>query len=146
VTVYLPWARSIALGWAALLAIAYLVERPLLYWAAPLFGPMWMATVHLGFDCATLAAAGWVAGRSNRAHAIPSALLFAATLCCWDFGATLALNVPWLVRLLWNTVHDSRYFDSLATGVETHVILFGCLIAGAMLSRPRAKPISIVEF
>jgi hypothetical protein len=137
--------RAIAAGWATLLLIAYLVERPLLHWSAPLFGPMWIATAGLAFDCAALFAAGWVAGRLNRSHAMRTGLLFAATLCFWDFGGTLNLNVPGLVRLVGNSFHDSRYFDSLLTGVETHAILFGCLIGGAALSRAREKALSIVE-
>jgi hypothetical protein len=55
-----------------------------------------------------------------------------------------ALNVPWLLRLVWNSFHDSRYLDSLLTSVETHVLLFGCLIAGAVLSQAREKMVSIV--
>jgi hypothetical protein len=137
--------RALVAGWATLLVIAYLVERPLLGWSAPLFGPMWIATAGLGYDCAALFAAGWVTGRLNRSHAIRTGLLFAATLCLWDFGGTLALNVPGLVRLLWNSFHDSRYFDSLLTSVGTHALLFGCLIGGALLSRAREKPVSIVD-
>jgi hypothetical protein len=72
-----------------------------------------------------------------------TAIVFAFTLCFWDFGDALALNVPWLLRLTRNSFHDSRYFDSLAGSVETHVLLFGCLFAGAALSRPREKPVSI---
>jgi len=140
---WLRWARAIVLGWVVLLAIAYAVEGPLLRRASPLFGAGWIATVHLAFDCVTLAAAGWVAGRLNRPYAIFSALLLALTLCFWDFGEALALNVPWLLRLAWNSLHDSRYFDSLATSAETHVLLFGCLFAGAALSRPKEKPASI---
>ncbi len=113
----------------------------MLHWTAPWFGASWIATVHLAFDCLTLAAAGFVAGRFNRSRA----LLFAATLCFWDFGDALALNVPWLLRLVWNSLHDSRYLDSLVSSVETHMLLFGCLFAGAMLSRPREKPVSIVD-
>jgi hypothetical protein len=137
------WARSVLLGWAALLAIAYGVEAPLVRWTAPLFGAGWIATVHLAFDCLTLTAAGWVVGRLNRPKAILTAVLFALTLCFWDFGDALALNVPWLLRLTRNSFHDSRYFDSLAGSVETHVLLFGCLFAGAVLSRPREIPVSI---
>jgi hypothetical protein len=142
---FVPWARAIVLGWVTLLAIAYLVERPLIHLVAPLFGAKWIATVELGLDCATLTAAGWVTGRLNRPRAIRTALLFAATLCFWEFGGMLALNVPGLVRLLWDTVHDAQYLDSLVTSVETHVLLFGCLIAGAALSRAREKMVSIVE-
>jgi hypothetical protein len=133
--------RSILPGWVTLLVLAYGIEGPMLHWTAPWFGASWIATVHLAFDCLTLAAAGFVAGRFNRSRA----LLFAATLCFWDFGDALALNVPWLLRLVWNSLHDSRYLDSLVSSVETHMLLFGCLFAGAMLSRPREKPVSIVD-
>ena len=138
------WARPVVLGWVTLLGLAYLVERPLLHLIAPLLGATWIATAHLAFDCLTMAAAGWVAGRFNREKAIFSAGLFAATLCFWDFGGVLALNVPWLLLLVKNSIHDSRFLDSLATSAETHVLLFGCLIVGAMLSRPRQKAVSIV--
>jgi len=137
------WARSILLGWAALLLIAYGVERPLLHWSAALIGAPWIATAHLALDCTALTAAGWVTGRLNRSYALLSAGLLAATLCFWDFGGALALNVPWLLRLILNSFHDSRFLDSLATSVETHVLLFGCLMAGAALARPREKPVSI---
>lgn len=137
------WARSILLGWATLLAIAYGVERPLLHWTSPLFGATWIATAHLAFDCLTLAAAGFVTGRFNRSRAVLSAALFAVTLCFWDFRGTLALHVPWLLELVWYSLHDSGFLDALLTSVETHVLLFGCLIAGALLSRPREKPVSI---
>ena len=138
------WARSILLGWVTLLAIAYGVEGPLLHWTSPLIGATWIATAHLAFDCSALAAAGFVTGRFNRSRAVLSAVLFAVTLCFWDFGGTLALNVPWLLQLIWNSIHDSRFLDALITSAETHALLFGCLVAGAMLSRPREKPMSIV--
>jgi len=145
VTTFLVWARSLALGWVTLLIIAYAVEGPVLRWSAPMFGAIWIATAHLAFDCMTLAAAGFVAGRFNRSRAVLMGVLFAATLCFWNFGDALALNVPWLLRLAGNSFHDSRYLDSLIASVETHALLFGCLFAGAMLSRAREKPASIVE-
>ncbi len=140
----LVWARSIVLGWVALLGLAFLVEGPLLRWTAPMFGPNWAATAHLAFDCLALAGAGFVAGRFHRSHAMGASLLFAASLCFWDFGEALALNVPWLIRLARNSVRDSRFLDSLIANLETHVLLFGCLLAGAALSRAREKPVSIV--
>ena len=139
------WIRSILLGWATLLAIAYGVERPLLHWTAPLFGPTWVATTHLAFDCLTLAAAGFVTGRFNRSRAVLSAAAFALTLCFWSFPGTVSLNVPWLLELAWDSLHDSGFLDALLTSVETHALLVGCLFAGAMLSRPREKPVSIVD-
>jgi hypothetical protein len=140
---WLRWARSIVLGWFVLLAIAYGVEGPVLRW--PLFGAAWIATAHLALDCLTLAVAGWVVGRFNRPYAISAAMLFAFTLSFWDFGDALALNVPWLLRLVTNSFHDSRFLDSLVASVETHVLLFGCLIGGAALSRPREKVASILR-
>lgn len=137
------WAGSIALGWVTLLVIAHGVEGPLLRWTAPLFGATWIATAHLAFDCLTLAAAGWVVGRLNRPYSVLAAALFAFTLCFRDFGEALALNVPWLVRLTRNSFQDSRYLDSLAGSAEAHALLFGCLIAGAALSRAREKAVSI---
>ncbi len=132
--------RSILAAWATLLALAFGVERPLL----GSFGTNWIATAHLALDCLSLAAAGWVSGRLYRSRGLLAAALFAATLCFWDFGDALTLNVPWLLRLVWNSLHDSRFIDSLIANVETHVLLFGCLFAGAALSRERAKPLSIV--
>jgi hypothetical protein len=76
---------------------------------------------------------------------VRTGLLFAATLCFWDFGGSLNLNVPGLVRLVGNSFHDSRYFDSLLTSAETHLILFGCLIGGAAMSRAREKALSVVD-
>lgn len=136
--------RSILLGWVTLLVLAYAVEAALVHWTAPWFGASWIATAHLALDCLTLAAAGFVSGRFFRSRAVPAAALFAVTLCFWNFGDALALNVPWLLRLVWNSLHDSRYLDSLIASAETHVLLFGCLFTGAMLSRAREKPVSIV--
>lgn len=138
-----PWARSVVLGWATLLGIALLVERPLLHWTSPLFGPMWIATVHLSLDALALAAAGYVAGRLNRRRAILAGAVLAASLCLWDFGELLALNVPFLLKVAWDSLHDSRFVESLIGSVETHVALFGCLTAGAALAREREKPVSI---
>jgi hypothetical protein len=131
------------LGWATLLVLAYGVESLLLRWTSPIFGASWIATVHLALDCLTLTGAGFVTGRFYRTRAVQAGALFAATLCFPDFGSALALNVPWLLRLAWNSFHDTRYLDSLANSVETHALLMGCLFAGAMLSRERAKPVSI---
>jgi hypothetical protein len=136
----LLWVRAVAAGWAALLLLTYLVESPLIYWTAPLIGPVWIATVQLALDCAVLTAAGWFVGWLNRAHPMLTVAVFALTLSFLDLGS---LNVPGLLRTVWNTFHDSRYLDSLLTGLETHAILFGCLVAGAALSRRRQKPLSI---
>ena len=121
-------------GWVALRRdrVRRRGSRWLRWSSTALFGPVWIATAHLAFDCLTMAAAGWVAGRSNRPHSIPTALLFAATLCFWDLGE---LNVPWLLRLAWNAVHDSRFLDSSPhqRGRRTHYCSAACSPALTML-------------
>jgi hypothetical protein len=139
----MKWLRGILLGWATLLAIAFGIEGPLLRWSEPFFGPRWMATVHLMFDSLTLAASGWVAGRMNRSRAVGTGLVFAATLCFFNFGDGVALRVPWMLHLVWNSLHDSRFLDSLIASAETNLALLGCLIVGARLAREREKPVSI---
>lgn len=134
--------RSVILGWVALMSLGFL-ERPLVGWIAPLVGGSWIATAHLLLDCAALAAAGWAAGRWARPYSLLAAGIFALTLCFRDFGDVLALNVPWLLRLLKDSFEDSRFLDSLIASVETHALLFGCLMAGAALGRPKEKPVSI---
>ncbi len=136
--------RALIFGWAALIAFAFL-ERPLLNWIAPMAGEEWAATLHLFLDCAAMAAAGWCAGRFSRPRPMRAALLFALTLCGWDFGGMLALNVPWLLRLARDAFENARYLDSLIASAEMHLILFGCLMGGAALSRPGDTPPRIVS-
>ena len=136
-------ARSILVGWAALLIGVYLLERPLLGWTARALGSHWFPTVHISLDCLTLAAAGWVIGRFHRDSPILGALAFAATLSLWDQEALLALNVPWLLQLGADALRDSLYLSSFAATVMQHVLLFGSLLAGAFLSRPARPPASI---
>jgi len=136
-------ARSILLGWATLLPVSYLLERPLLNWIAPFLANAWIPTAQLALDCCIFTATGWVIGYFNRAHALFAVLVFAATLTLWDFTPILEINVPWLLRLIADSFRDSRFLASLATTAATHAFLFGCLIAGAMLARPTQKPVSI---
>jgi len=60
-------ARSIAVGWAVLVVLTYLAERPLLFLAGPVVGAHWVETVGLTLDCLKLAATGWAIGRVHRA-------------------------------------------------------------------------------
>jgi hypothetical protein len=134
-------ARSILAGWAALLLIAYLLERPLLLWAGPVLGEGWVATVRPVLDCTSLAATGWVVGRVNRWRSnqpprIFDILAFAVSLLFFDFGQLLTLNGPWLLRVALDTVSNLRYLEGLAASLATHAILLGSLIVGWMWSRP----------
>lgn len=119
------------------MALVLLVERPLLRATAGLLGPEWYPAASQFLDCLALAASGWVAGRLNRQAALPTVLIFAATLLPWDFGELLSVNVPWLLRLIQDSLGDSRYVESLVSAAANQAILFGSLMAGGLLSRPR---------
>jgi len=131
-------AGAVLLGWIALFAITYLVERPVLSWAAPLLGAAWFPTVQLALACAGLAATGWIVGRWNRFHV----LLFAASLAVWNFGL-VPIDLPWLIRLLADSFESSRYLESFFTSLATHVLLFSSLFARAALNRARHPAFSL---
>jgi hypothetical protein len=135
--------RAILAGWITLLFIAHVLERPLLHWAEPLLGGEWFATVRLMLDCSALAATGWVVGYWSRPKPLFAVLAFTATLGLRDFNPLLPIDVPWLLHLFVNTLRDDRYLDSLVTTAAGQALLFGCLFAGAMLARPRTKPLSV---
>jgi hypothetical protein len=127
-------ARSILLGWAALFAITYLIERPLLVLAARLLDASWFPTAQLALACAGLAATGWIMGRWNRVDAMATALIFAVLLAVWNFGL-VPIDISWLFRLVLDSLQSSRYLESLFTSLVTHAFLFASLFAGARLSR-----------
>jgi hypothetical protein len=135
-------ARAIAAGWAAVLLIAILAVRPLA-WISARLGPSWAPTFHLAFQCGAIAATGWTIGRLNRQAPLLTASVFAATLGFGNFEELLGVDIPWLVRLSRDAMSDARFLESWITTVVAHVFLFGCLFAGARLSRARAKPLSI---
>jgi len=135
--------RSIGVGWAALIALSYLAERPLLLLTAPIVGPHWVATASLSLDCLMLAASGWAVGWLHRTRPLPGVLAFAATLGVFNHEAWLPLDVPELMRLALYAVNDSRYWGSLETMASEHVLLFGSLIAGGLLSRLPQTPLSL---
>jgi len=143
------WLLAVAVlsGWVTLFAVTYLVERPLLYLTAPLLGGGWVPTTQLLLDCFALAASGWVVGyvmrRLRESRVMTGVLVFAAMLGVWNFGLVPGIDLPWLIRLVADTFHDARFFDGLVTAVTTHALLFGCLIVGGLLSRPRSVPPSI---
>lgn len=125
-----------------MLAMLYLGSLAI-RWTSPLFAPSSIATVQLTLNCFELAAAGFVAGRLHRPSPMIALALFALSIAFVDFGELMPLNVFWLIRLTRDLWSDSRFFDSWLTTVGTHLLLFGSLIAGGMLSRPRRAPVSI---
>jgi hypothetical protein len=138
-------ARSILLGWIALLLITFLLERPLFIWTAPWLGAGWILTERLGLSCLVLAATGWIVGRWHRRAPMLGLLAFAATLTFRDFAPELALNVPWLLRLTADALGDSTYLGAWGETLGAHTLMFGSLIAGGLLSRPSQEPLSIVD-
>src|SRR5580698_7615752 len=125
-------SRSILLAWVALFAIAYLAGRPLLSLTAHLLDASWVPTAQLIVECLALAAAGWVAGRGNRFDV----LILLAMLAVWSFGL-IPINLPWLFRLLVDSLESSRYLESFFTSLATHIFLIGSLFIGSNLSRAK---------
>jgi hypothetical protein len=72
-------------------------------------------------------------------------LAFAATLSLFSFKAWLPLDVPGLIRLAMDALHDTRYWGPLATMTAQHVLLIGSLVAGGLLSRPPQTPLSLFD-
>jgi hypothetical protein len=71
-------------------------------------------------------------------------LVFAATLTVWDLSFLVAIDVPWLVRLLVHSLSgESSYLSSLISTAASQILLFGSLVAGGLLSRAPTKPVSI---
>ena len=139
-------ARSIVLGLATLYVATSWFVFPLLRWTPRLLNASWLPTVQLALQCAALAATGWIIGRWNQTDAVPAAVLFAAILSAWDFGLVLALDIRWLFRLAIDVFGSARYLESLITTAAIHALLFGSLISGALLSRPRkSAPLSLVD-
>jgi hypothetical protein len=125
-------SRSILLAWAALFVIAYLAGRPLLSLTAHILDASWVPTAQLIVECLALAAAGWVAGRGNRFDV----LILLAMLAVWSFGL-IPINLPWLFRLLVDSLESSRYLESFFTSLATHIFLIGSLFIGSNLSRAK---------
>ncbi len=138
-------ARSILLGWVALLLFAYLLERPLLIAIAGKLGASWFPTVRLMLDCTVLAITGWLIGRLGGASPILAVTAFAATLTLRDFGELVEVQVPWLLQLAGDALRDPRYWDSLVYTAALQTLLFGSMIGGALLSRRAPAIPSIVE-
>ena len=136
-------ARSIAVGWATLIALTYLAARPLLLLTAPVVGAHWVATASLALDCLKLATTGWAIGRLHRTAPLTGVLAFAVTLGVFNFEAWLPLDLEGLIRLAMDAAHDTRYWGPLAAMAAQHALLFGSLIAGGLLSRPPQTPLSL---
>ena len=138
-------ARAIPIGWVTLLVITYLVERPLLFWIAPILEGSWLATAQLALDCCALAASGWVIGYLSRDDWFIALLSFALTLTFWDFTPLFAINIPWLLHAVKNVFSDARYLGGFVTTAASHALLFGSLFAGGLKGNPVQTPPSIID-
>ena len=130
-------------AWALLAAMELVLLFGVLRLLAMVIGPELLASLKVVLDMAALTACGWVAGRIGRPRNLTAAGLTAAGLALLDLTPYVLLNVPWLVRLIANAVSDARYVPSLLTTLTMHALMFGSLVAGAYLSRPRKAPIGL---
>jgi len=135
---------SIAGGWATMISLTYLAERPLLLLTAPLVGAHWVATARLMLDCLKLAATGWAIGRLHRSAPLPGVLAFAATLGLFNLEAWLPLDFSGLIRLAIDAAQDARYWGPLVDTGAQHLLLMVSLIAGGLLSRQPQTPFSLL--
>lgn len=130
-------------GWTVLAA----TEFVLLFGALRVFrivmGPELLPSLKVVLDMAALAACGWTAGRVGRPRTMVAVAVTAAGLMLFDLTPYVPLNVPWLLRLMADAAGDSRYLSSLLTTLTLQGLMFGSLLAGAYLSRPRAAPIGL---
>lgn len=138
--------RAILIGWAALLFLSYAVERPILVLGYRWIGGAWWATISVLLDCAALALSGWLVARLHRPWQIAMLGVYMLSLAPFDVGAytgqTLALNVPWLLKLAWNVAGDSRYLTGLLASLVSNALLLGCLWSGGKAAGPPAARVT----
>lgn len=127
-------------GWAVLAATELVLFFGALRLLAMVMGPDLLPSLKVVLDMGTLMACGWIAGRIGRPRTMTAAGLTAAGLTMFDLTPYVLLNVPWLLRLTVNAVDDSRYLSSMLTMLTMHALMFGSLLGGAYLSRPREAP------
>jgi len=130
-------------GWAVLVATELIVLFGALRVFAVALDPGLLPSLKVVLDMGALAACGWIAGRLGRPRVMTAAALTVAGLALADLTPYLPLNVPWVLRLTINAAVDTRYVSSLITTVTVHALMFGSLLAGAHLSRPRDTPVSL---
>ena len=108
-------------------------------------GGSWWATVSVALDCLTLAVSGWAVARLHRPWQTAMLVVFSLSLVPFDLGSytgqTMALNIPWLVKLAWNVAGDSRYITGFIGALVTNGLLLACLWSGGKAgSPPEASP------
>lgn len=132
--------RAVLTGWVVLFFLSYAVERPILALGYRWIGGSWWATISVALDCLALAASGWAVARLHRPWSAAMLLVFTLSMAPFDValytGQTMALNLPWLVRLAWNVIGDSRYLTGLLASLVTNALLLACLRTGGKSGSP----------
>jgi hypothetical protein len=133
--------RAIATGWVVLFFLSYAVERPLLALGYRFIGGSWWATISVALDCLALAVSGWAVARLHRPWQTAMLVVFTLSLAPFDLasytGQTMALNIPWLVKLARNLAEDSRYLTGFLGALATNGLLLACLWSGGKAGSPR---------
>jgi hypothetical protein len=141
--------RAILTGWVVLFFLSYAVERPLLAVGYRFIGGSWSATISVILDCLSLAASGWVVGRLHRPRQTAMLVVFMLSMAPFDVGSytgqTMALNLPWLVKLAWNVAGDSRYLIGLLSSLVTNGLLLACLWTGGKAGGPHESGRTTLE-
>ncbi len=130
---WLTALRSIGIGLLALFAVMFLIERPLLRFAAPILGASWLPTAQLALECAGLAAVGWLIGRWGRLGVV----LFAGIIAIPNFSRVPSIDFIWLFHLLLDCFQNTRYLAPFVTSLATHGLIFASLFIGSHLSHAK---------
>jgi hypothetical protein len=141
--------RAILTGWVVLFLLSYAVERPFLALGYRWIGGASWSTVSVLLDCGALAASGWAVARLHRPWQTAMLVAFTLSLAPFDVasytGQTMALNLPWLTKLAWNVIGDSRYFTGLLASLASNGLLLACLWAGGRSGSPAEPPHTTLE-
>lgn len=132
--------RAIFTGWAVLFFLSYAVERPILALGYQWIGGSVWALVSTLLDCVALGVSGWAVARLHRPWQTAMLIAFMVSMAPFDVGLytgqTMALNIPWLLRLTLNITESSRYAAGLLSSLLTNGFLLLCLWTGGRKGSP----------
>ena len=134
-------ARGILTGWAALLALGYAVEMPLLWVLQKTVGGALAQPASVVLDYLCFFAAGWAVGRLRGPRlCVP---LFMVSLLFFDLQPLYPLDCRWVLRQIVNTMGDRRYLMGLFLAIVSNGMLLAAAWVGGLKGRPES-PLSIV--
>jgi hypothetical protein len=141
--------RAILTGWIVLFFLSYAVERPVLSLGYRWIGGSWWPTVSALLDCLSLAVSGWAVARLHRPWQTAMLAVFLLSLAPFDVasltGQTMALNIPWVLKLAWNAAGDPRYITGLIASLATNGLLLACLWTGGNAAHPAEPPTTLLS-